>query len=161
LATLQSGGGRSWEYLLRYAIQNLSDLHGKTVLEVGPRFGKMSSCFALLGAQVVGIETNAASLKQAEEEVKQWDIDSSVSFFHYDGNLDHCNALNQLEFDLIFTKSVLVLLGSNLSEYLQKLDKYLKPRGTCVFLENRHGGPVISFLRRVRSISLKKKELTT
>jgi len=144
------GGGGSWENLLRYAIQNLGDLHGKTVLEVGPRFGKMSSCFALLGAHVVGIDTNAAYLKQAEEEGKRWDIQSSVSFFYYDGNLDHCNTLNQLEFDLIFTKSVLVLLGNPLSEFLQKLDKYLKPSGRCVFLENRHGGLVFSLLRRAR-----------
>src|SRR5437870_2442254 len=43
-------GGRSWENLCRHALQNLGDLRGKTVLEIGPRFGKMSACFALLGA---------------------------------------------------------------------------------------------------------------
>src|SRR6266542_1001308 len=71
-------GWRSWENLCRYAIQNLGDLHGKTVLEIGPRFGKMSACFALLGARVVGIETNAAALKQAEEEVKRWGVQANV-----------------------------------------------------------------------------------
>ena len=146
-------GGRSWRNLCRYAIQNLGDLQGKRVLEIGPNSGKMSACFALLGAQVVGIEINAAALKQAEEEVKRWGVDANVSFFHYDGDLDQCDALRESQFDLIFTKGVLVLLGSTLSNYLQKLDRRLKASGRCVFLENRHGGPVFMLLRRVRPSS--------
>src|SRR5919109_3477920 len=74
LAYFTEWGGRSWEKLCHCAIQNLGDLHGKTVLEIGPRFGKMASCFALLGAEVVAVEINAAALKQAEEEVKQWGV---------------------------------------------------------------------------------------
>jgi hypothetical protein len=64
-------GGRSWRNLCRYAIQNMGDLHGKTILEIGPRFGKMSVCFVLLGARVAGVETNAMALEQAKEEVKR------------------------------------------------------------------------------------------
>src|SRR5438093_6304729 len=111
-------GGRSWENLFKYALRDLGDLNGKTVLEIGPRFGKMSACFALLGAQVVGVETDAAALRQAEAEVKQWDMLANVAFFNYDGDLDHCDALSGSEFDLIFTKSVLVLLGNTFSEFL-------------------------------------------
>jgi protein-L-isoaspartate O-methyltransferase len=143
-------GGRAWEELCRYGIQQLGNLHGKTVLEIGPRFGKMSACFALLGAQVVGIETNAAALKQAEQEAKRWGVHTNVSFIHYDGNLDHCDALTGSEFDIIFTKSVLVLLGSAFPAYLQQLDRRLKPHGTCIFLENRDGGFAFSLLRKVR-----------
>ncbi len=146
-------GGHSWETLCRYALRNLGDLNGKTVLEIGPRFGKMSACFALLGAQVVGIETNSAVLKHAEEEAKQWGVHSSVSFFHYDGDLEHCEALNGSDFDIIFTKSVLVLMGSTFFDFLQKMDRKLKPKGRCIFLENQHGGPIFSLLRRLRPTS--------
>ncbi len=141
-------GGHSWEKLCRYAIQNLGDLQGKTVLEVGPRFGKMSACFALLGAEVVGVETDETALKRAEEEVKRWGVHTHVSFLHYDGDLGHCAELSQSRFDFIFTKSVLVLLGSDLFDCLQKLDPMLKPNGKCIFLENRHGGAIFSFLIR-------------
>jgi 2-polyprenyl-3-methyl-5-hydroxy-6-metoxy-1,4-benzoquinol methylase len=117
-------GGRPWENLVRYALQDVGDLHGKRVLEIGPRFGKMSICFALLGAQVVGIETDAAALKRAEQEVKQWNVQANISFFHYDGNIDHCCDLNGSVFDVLFTKSVLVTLRSNLSEFLHRAKEY-------------------------------------
>src|SRR5437762_9650254 len=92
-------GGRAWANLCRHAIQYLDDLHGKTLLEIGPHYGRMSVCFALLGAKVIGIETSAASLKEAEAEARRWRIEENVSFFHYDGDLDHCQALNGLQFD--------------------------------------------------------------
>ena len=144
-------GGRAWVNLCREAIQSLGDLNGKTLLEIGPRYGRMSVCFALLGAKVTGIETNAADLKEAEAEVRRWRIEENVSFVHYDGNLDHCELFQNLAFDVIFTKSVLVTLGKDLSSYLQKLEKRLKRSGKCVFLENRHGGPLCSALRKGRA----------
>jgi protein-L-isoaspartate O-methyltransferase len=97
-------GGHRWEYLCRYAIQSVGDLRGKTVLEIGPRYGKMSACFALLGARVVGIETSASVLQEAEKEIKRWGVDANVSFIHYDGNIAHCNILMDSEFDFISPK---------------------------------------------------------
>ena len=149
LSYFMEWGGRSWEKLCRYALHNLGDLQGKTILEVGPRFGKMAVCFALLGARVVGIETSARAVKRAEEEAKRWGVQAQVSVVLYDGDPDHCEALNDSVFDLIFTKSVLVLLGGSLADYLHKLDRRLKPEGSCIFLENRHGGPVFALLRRL------------
>jgi len=148
-------GGHAWKNLCHHALLAIGDLHGKTVLEIGPRFGKMSTCFALLGAKVVAVETDAAALEQAEKEIRRWGVEPNVSFFHYDGELDHCHALNQLEFDVVFAKSVLVLLGDSLLGYLQKLNRNLKDDGKCVFIENRHGGPFFSLLRRVWPRSFK------
>lgn len=142
-------GGYSWRKLCRHALLALGDLHGKTVLEIGPRFGKMSCCFALLGAKVIGVETNAAALMQAEKEIRKWGVEAKVTLLYYDGDLDHCVALKQLEFDLVFTKSVLVCVGDSLSDYLQKINRRLKYNGRCIFIENRHGGPFFSSLRKV------------
>lgn len=146
-------GGSGWKNLCRHTILHLGNLQGKTVLEVGPRFGKMATLFAILGAQVVGVETNAESLPIAENEVKKWKVQKRVSFIHYNGDLDSCATLGKMQFDIIFTKSVLVLLGSKFSEFLEKLDRRLKPGGQCVFLENRYGGPLFSLLRMVRPVS--------
>jgi SAM-dependent methyltransferase len=109
----------------------------------------MSACFALLGAQAVGIDTDAEALKKAEREAQKWGVQSRVSFFHYDGDLDHCHALDNFEFDVVFTKSVLVLLGSCLPDHLEKLDRRLKQGGKCIFVENRAGGALFSLLRQV------------
>src|SRR5262249_27654698 len=81
-------GGRAWASLCRHAIQYLGDLDGKILLEIGPHYGRMSVCFALLGAKAIGIETNAASLKEAEAEARRWRVEANVSFLHYDGDLD-------------------------------------------------------------------------
>jgi SAM-dependent methyltransferase len=146
-------GGHSWANLCRQGLLALGDLHGKTVLEIGPRFGKMSSCLALLGAKVVGVEIDGAALRRADEETRKWGVTSDVSFVTYDGNLDRCHALDRLVFDVVFVKSVLVLLGESLPDYLQQINRKLKPDGKCVFIENGHGGPLFSLLREIRPTS--------
>jgi SAM-dependent methyltransferase len=145
---MEWGGGR-WEHLFRSALQEIGDLHGKRVLEIGPRFGKLSCYFALLGANVTGVETNATALKVAENEARRWGVQASVSFVHYDGDLENCQQLVGEQFDIIFSKSVLVLLGDALVSYLWKLERIVKPAGQCIFLENRHGGPLFWMIRRI------------
>jgi SAM-dependent methyltransferase len=142
-------GGRSWEHLCRYGLDWLGSLQDKRILEIGPRYGRLSSYFALMGGRVTGIETDAAALRRAEKEVRHWGVESRVSFIHYDGDLDHCDALRDAVFDVVFTKSVLVLLGNTLADYLLKLNRKLSPTASCVFLENGDGGPVFNVLRRV------------
>ncbi len=148
-------GGNSWVSLCRYALSQVGDLNGKNVLEIGPRYGKISVMFALLGAKVVGIETNSKDLKVAEEEIMKWGVRENVELVHYDGDLCGCAAIQGRQFDIIFSKSVLVLLGDKFSDYLKNLEAKLSPGGQCVFLENRKGNPLYFFLRMVRPSSRK------
>lgn len=150
LSYFMEWGGSPWENLCRHALKYLGDLRGKSILEVGPRFGKMSAMFALLGANVVGIETSAEALKIAKTEVKRWGVEENVFFAHYNGDLESCDALKEKQFDVIFSKSVLVVSGTTFSENLIKLEKKLKSGGKCVFLENRDGGPCFHLLRRLQ-----------
>jgi len=145
-------GGRAWVDCCRDAIQHFGDIRGKTVLEIGPRYGKMSVCFALLGAKITGIDTVALYLNEAEAEAKRWGVEGSIQFLHYDGNFKHCQGLYGKEFDIVFTKSVLVKLGDKLYEFLVDLSKVSKPGTKFAFIENRHGGPVYTLLRRLRTI---------
>jgi len=148
-------GGRSWRDLCRYALSQVGNLQGKEVLEIGPRFGKLSVMFALLGAKVVGLETSPKYLKVAEQEIRKWEVQQNVELLTYNGDLDSCTTIQGRKFDIIFTKSVLVLLGDNFSEYLKKLETKLSPRGQCVFLENRKGNPIFLLLRMMRPSSRK------
>lgn len=142
-------GGQSWERLCRAGIETLGDLRGREVLEIGARYGKMSVCFALLGANVVGIDISPEVLEKARSEAEKWGVQDRVDFFVYDGKLDQCEPLAGRQFDVIFTKSVLIVMGPALPAFLRAMESLLKPTGRCIFVENRHGGPLFSLLRRV------------
>mgnify|MGYP002399072008 FL=1 len=145
---MSSGGGKTWQALLLEAFKNFigEDLAGQQVLDIGTRYGKMSCLFALLGAEVVGIDINEYSLKIAQSEAKRWKVTDQVLFVKYEGNLD---VLADCSFDLVFTKSVLVLI-QNLDEFLRQISSKLRPNGKVVFLENGRGSPLIHSLRRLR-----------
>jgi SAM-dependent methyltransferase len=143
-------GGRPWALLCRHAFLKLGRLENKRVLEIGCRFGKMTSLFALLGANVTALETNASAIPRAEEEARSRGVSAKISFFHYDGDLSHCDALNGQQFDIVFSKSVLVLLGDALPGFLRGLDGLLAPGGRCILLENAHGGKIFTAMRWLR-----------
>src|SRR5215831_8759148 len=134
IAEFTEWGGHSWAQLTRYALGSLRSLRNKRVLEIGFRSGKMSSLFALMGANVTALDVNAAVIPEAEKTAAHWGVGPRVSFAHYDGKLSHCSAVHNKQFDLIFSKSVLVLLGELLPSYLRDLDDLLAFGGQCVFL---------------------------
>ncbi len=83
-------GGRGWENLFAFAIEQFlrSSLNGKQILDVGSRYGKISSFFALLGGTVTGIDINLASISIANDEAAKWNVQEKTRFIYYDGNLD-------------------------------------------------------------------------
>jgi ubiquinone/menaquinone biosynthesis C-methylase UbiE len=139
-------GGKAWEKMLQQSLQRFigTDLEGKHVLDVGTRYGKMACLFALLGAHVTGVDVNKESLQLAYAEADKWQVKERVEFVHYDGNLD---IFPPNTFDIIFTKSVLVVIP-DLDVFLVQLEQRLKPGGKVLFLENGRGNPVLHFLRR-------------
>ena len=141
-------GGRSWQRLLAYAFDSFigSHLENQCVLDIGTRYGKMASLFAMLGARVVGIDINQDCLASASREAEKWAVSRRTCFVAYDGNLD---VLADQSFDLVFTKSVLVTVP-RLADFLRQIDAKLKPGGRIVFLENGRGNAVVRALRRVR-----------
>jgi ubiquinone/menaquinone biosynthesis C-methylase UbiE len=148
LAYFTEWGGRSWKMLVAEAIAELEKsggLNGRELLDVGTRFGKMAVLFSLLGAKVTGVDISEQSLSIAKEEARKWDV-SNIDFIAYDGDLD---IFPDASFDIVFTKSVLVVLP-DLETFLRKLSKKLRPGGRFVFLENGKGNLLLHALRRVR-----------
>ena len=142
-------GPNGWERLTRYALRNFvgeKNLSGKKVLEIGCRYGKMTSLFALLGAKVTGLDTNNESLKLAKDEAKKWNVADRVEFISYDGDLD---VIPDESFDLIFTKSVLVVIPE-LEKFLEKLSRKLKSDGQIIFIENARGWGIVHWLRNLK-----------
>lgn len=141
-------GGKGWENLFRFALDDFiwNDLNGKNVLEIGPRYGKISTLFALYGANVTGAEINPEFIPIANNEAKKWNVEHKVNFIDYKGDL---NNLPDNEYDLVFTKSVLVLI-KDLDYYLSVLKKKIKKDGQIVILENAYNNIFFDFLRRIK-----------
>lgn len=117
---------------------------GKRVLEIGARFGKMSCLMASCGATVTGVDIAAKSIGIAESEAAKWGVQDRVRFVAYDGNGRN---LPEGPFDIVFSKSVLVLIPKEkLPDLLEQIQKRLAPNGTGLFLENANNW----FLDRVR-----------
>lgn len=141
-------GGNSWKDLIRISLNEFEDkdsLKDLSLLDIGARYGKMSVMFSLLGAKVTGIDINEDTLRIANEEAKKWNI-NNIKFMTYDGDL---NIFPDESFDIIFTKSVLVLIP-DLEGFLRQISKKLKPNGKIIFLENAKGNFLFHLLRTIR-----------
>jgi len=141
-------GGRGWQTLLADALQTYvgTNLEGRRVLDIGTRYGRMACLFALLGADVVGIDVHESPLRVAQSEARRWAVEGRVEFVKYGGDLD---IFTGHSFDLVFTKSVLVLIH-DLAPFLAQISSKLRSDGKVVFLENAKGNAVVHGLRRFR-----------
>lgn len=133
-----------WREPVVDALGDLRSLIGKRVLDLGCRYGRMTTLFALCGADAVGVDPYAKGLTRAAEIARQWNVEDRTRFIAYDGNLA---ALGEGPFDLIFTKSVLWSIP-NLAEMLEQIDAALAPDGRIAFVENVRGGSAVMWLRR-------------
>jgi len=140
-------GGGAWRSLLETAVcEVLKDdgLEGANLLEIGTRYGKLACFFSLMGSRVTAVDICAQPLVAAREEARKWNV--QPQFLKYDGDLD---VFPDGSFDVIFTKSVLVVVP-DLDLFLRKISAKLRPGGRIIFLENRKGGclHILRYLRR-------------
>jgi len=138
---------RFWEAPFLFGLSHVGrDLAGKSVLEIGPRRGRMCAWFAARGATVVGgdlhlhylTEAAAASRKNGGPHFSLVQLNGEVLPFR-DGS-----------FDVIFTKSVLVFF--NRPAALREMLRVLKPGGWVWLVENMKRNPfavVTRFGRRL------------
>jgi SAM-dependent methyltransferase len=142
-------GAKPWEKFTHYALSKcigINNLIGKDVLEIGSRYGKMATLFALLGANVTGIDLYDEFLRTARDEAAKHNVSDRTKFIKYDGDLD---LFADESFDIIFTKSVLVVVPE-LESFLITLGKKLKPDGKIVFIENGYGNIFLHLLRKYK-----------
>jgi SAM-dependent methyltransferase len=132
-----------WTKPVDWALDDRSRFRGKRVLDLGCRYGRMTCYFAALGAVVDGVDIQENSLQKARELADELGLAKQVNFWRYSGNaLD----LPQGQYDFIFTKSVLVVMGS-LENSLQGIAQSLKPDGEYLAIENLAGGSLLALLR--------------
>jgi len=135
---------RLWRRPLLWALGDLQSLRGARVLDYGCRYGRMSCLFALLGAEVVGVDVDVAAVERARTEAKNWNVEDRVTFPTYRGDAAE---LQPQEFDLIFTKSVLYWV-QDISSLIDRFHALLAPGGRVAFVENWRGSDLLMALRR-------------
>jgi SAM-dependent methyltransferase len=139
-------GGPPVVQLVKRALETLgTDLTGLRVLDIGFGHGQMSCLFALLGAQVVAVDTHDVTLPEAEAEAKRWGVSERIEFTRYSGDP---GTIQQADFDIAFTKSVLLLVPE-LEVFLRALSTKLRPRGHVAFIENGFHNPLGILGRRI------------
>lgn len=133
---------RLWAPAVRWLLGDPTRFAGRTVLDLGCRYGKMSCFFGLLGARVLGVDTDAAAIPRAEAERDRHGL-TRVDFEHYDGD----PASLERHFDFVFTKSVLVVVP-DLDRVLRGIAASLSPEGQLLAAENAAGGRLLDLARR-------------
>ncbi len=137
-----------WRRFVRLALDDFIgyDLTGLDVLDIGTRSGRMTCLFALLGARAVGIDKSPGFDAFARAEAARLGVAGRTEFIATDGSLD---AVAGRTFDLVFTKSLLVLVP-DFADFVSQIDGFLNPGGRVCFVENGYGNFLVNAIRPFR-----------
>jgi SAM-dependent methyltransferase len=139
-------GGRSVIDLAKVAFEFLgNDWTDLRVLDIGFGHGQMSCLFALLGAQVVAVDTHEVTLAEARAEAERWGVGERIEFTVYSGDPAE---IRDAQFDIAFAKSVLLLIP-DLETFCRRLSAKLRPQAQLAFIENGFHNPLSVFGRRL------------
>lgn len=146
-------GGRAWRRGVEIGLQWLGDLSGLRVIDLGTRYGRMATLFALRGAWVTAVDVERGHLEVARDEARRFGVAERISFELYSGDP---RDLPAGPYDVAFSKSVLVLMDREAT--LVEIHQHLVPRGRWLAVENARGVLPIHVLRMLRRRSLRPHE---
>jgi 2-polyprenyl-3-methyl-5-hydroxy-6-metoxy-1,4-benzoquinol methylase len=138
-----------WFYLERTsrdAFEFIGPVTGQKVLELGFHDGQIACAFASLGAHVTGLEVFSRHVRAAQKRAEILAVSKQTDFRTYDGNVATVSG----EFDVVFTKSVLVT--TDVPVMLPAIRGKLRPGDRFAFIENAYGGPFRQLLRSARGL---------
>ena len=142
LKTAVGWGGPVWEEQVSRGLDWLGDLTDARVLEIGTRTGEMAVHLASRGAIVTGLDVVPSHLTVARERAEAAGLSEQVEFATYSGN----PADLPRGFDVIFTKSTLVLID-DLRAAAAAISASLVSGGRLVAIENARGPAPIHVAR--------------
>lgn len=138
-------GGRAWEEQVAAGIDWLGSVDGLRVLEIGTRYGGMATWFATRGAEVTALDVSEKTFPEARARAQSFGVGDRVRFDTYSGR----PADLPTGFDVVFTKSTLVLMGG-MDEVAPSIAASLVPGGRLLAVENAHGPIVLRVARAAR-----------
>lgn len=119
----------SWEKpLWAYTKENLGDIKGKTILDLGCGLGREAVLFAMEGAVVTGIDLSEVSIKKARELAMKMGVDVTFKV----GNVDQIDFKD--EFDIVYCRGSLHHLPDP-EKTIERSYGFLKEGGVMVAQE--------------------------
>ena len=125
-----------------FALQQLGDLKGKRLLEIGCGAGEAAVFFAQRGAQVTATDLSEGMLDRASSLALRCGVMDNIQLGHMCAEQ---LSLESQSFDLVFGNSVLHHINLDLA--LVEVRRVLKPSGRAVFIEPLIHNPVINVYR--------------
>lgn len=129
----------------RYALSQLGDLQGKSLLDAGCGPGESSIYFAKQGAIVTAVDISSGMLKVAQRLADNFEVSEDMLRF-VQMSVERLDFADE-SFDLIF--------GSNIVHHCDikkasiEFSRVLKPGGVAVFVDPLGYNPVIQIYRRM------------
>jgi SAM-dependent methyltransferase len=134
-----------WKPLFDWGFDDVGDLQGKRIFEVGCGDGGLACLLALCGARVYATDRSLARLHKAQQLTNRFDVAERVLLFNSD---IYFPPVSPRTFDLVVTRSVLVLIDR--PRVIPLLADLLTPtKGTALFVENMEGNPLLGLWRRL------------
>lgn len=133
-----------------FAFDELNDINGQKIVDIGCGNGIISTFFALKGAKVIGIDIEEDELEKARKAVLELNIKDECVFLQ--GSAESI-PIDSGSIDVVFSRSTIQYMQRQaaLEEYI----RILKPGGTLVLLENLPLNPFINMYRLHRKLFAK------
>lgn len=142
-------GGAPWLRQVQHGLAWIGDVSSLRVLELGTRRGRMATWFGLQGATVLGLDVDEAPLVDARRFAAANGVGERVTFGTHSGDPRELPT----GFDLIFSKSVVVLMDVEVAA--AGMARALNPLGRILLVENARGPLPVHLLRMVRRRSVR------
>ena len=130
---------------MRYIAEQLGDLSGKTLLDVGCGLGEASVYFALLGADVTSSDLSQGMLDATEKLAQH----NGVSIRKHLASAEDMQLASDQQFDVIYAGNLLHHVEIDVT--LERIKKHVKPGGLFVSWDPLHYNPVINIYRAMAS----------
>lgn len=143
-------GGRAWSRQVAVGINWLGAVDGLRLLEIGTRFGGMAVWFAIHGAHVTALDVTDVTFADARRRARSNGVADRIEFLTYSGQPHDL----PVGFDVIFTKSTLVLMG-DMTLVAGAIASSLIPGGRLLAIENARGPLPIHVARTIRRRTLR------
>ncbi|MDZ4825897.1 MAG: class I SAM-dependent methyltransferase [Actinomycetota bacterium] len=130
---------------VRWIGDQLGDLRGKKVLDIGAGLGEASVRFALQGADVTSLDISPGMLKLGEKVAARYGVQTTTIV----GSATDLSPFEDATFDVVYGANVLHHV--EITECLDEVRRVLKPGGKAAFWDPVQYNPVINMYRKLAS----------
>lgn len=137
--------------LKRVEVEEVGDVHGKTLLHLQCHFGMDTLSWARAGAIVTGVDFSSAAIQAA----KRLASDTGVQAQFIESDIYELPGVLAGQFDIVFTSYGVLLWLPDLTEWARIVAKFLRPGGVFYIIEGHPMAHVLDHADNVKGLRLK------